>query len=353
MSSQDKSLNDICGMCCGILKPKFRVISTALGEDFNPPEGVDFFLDLNTVVTVLSTSNKFMSKLPFSENVEMHIISSILSILLHWKKFSRNMSNVRLFLIVNNMDISALAEKDVLKSYLSPFVNKMSGEKYKQFVYYWEEAIKRVEIILKYIPSMYCVRCDKFDSYVIPNIIDDYEHSGRHRVIVTGNPFFTNYVYMKNTHLIYSRYNGFKVQQLFDPIMIVQSVSKIDEEIMTTFIKNRVFYNILSEIIGDYDRGIIGLTQLGLSTFAADLLRAVERHEVPENPSSIESVLPVLKPTFHDYLRKVYPLVDIPSHTNLIKPSMIEKVKSNLIDLYDIDSVSKIQIEGMNLIELL
>ena len=135
--------------------------------------------------------------------------------------------------------------------------------------------------------------------------------------------------------------------------MIVQAVSKIDEDVMTTFIKNRVFYNILSEIIGDFDRGIIGLTQLGLSTFAADLLRAVERHEVPENPSSIESVLPVIKPTFHDYLRRAYPLVDIPSHTNMIKPSMIEKLKSNLVDLYDIDGLSQINVEGMNLLELL
>jgi hypothetical protein len=351
--SQDKSLNDVCGMCCGVLKPKFRVISTALGEDFNPTEGVDFFLDLNTVVSVLSGSNKFMTKLPFAENVEMHIISNILGILLHWKKFARNQNDARFFLMVNDTDISALAEKDTMKSYLTPYVNKMSKERNKQFVYYWNEAIKRVEIILKYIPSSYFIKCDKFDSYVVPNIMDDYEHSGRHRVIVTGNSFFTNYIYMKNAHIIYSRYNGFKVQQLFDPIMIVQSVSKIDEEIMSTFIKNRVFYNILSEIIGDFDRGIIGLTQLGLSTFAADLLRAVERHEVPENPASVESVLPVLKPTFHDYLRKAYPLVDIPSHTNLLKPSMIEKVKSDLVDLYDIDSLSKIQIEGMSLLELL
>jgi hypothetical protein len=341
------------GPVFGILKPKFRVISTALGEEFNPTEGVDFFFDLNTVVTALTGSKTFLSKLPFSEGCEMDIISHTLGILLHWKKFARNQNDARFFIIVNDMDISALAEKDTMKSYLSPFVNKMSNDRYKQFVYYWNEAVKRVEIILKYVPSAYFVRCDKFDSYVVPNIMDDYEHSGRHRVIVTGNPFFTNYVYMKNAHVIYSRYNGYKINQLFDPVMIVQAVSKIDEEVMTTFIKNRVFYNILSEIIGDYDRGIIGLTQLGLSTFAADLLRAVERHEVPENPSSVESVLPVLKPTFHDYLRKAYPLVDIPSHTKLIKPSMIEKVKSNLIDLYDIDGLAKIQVEGMNLLELL
>lgn len=353
MSTQDKSLKDVCGMCCGVLKPKFRVISTAVGEDFNPTEGVDIFFDLNTVATILSGSNKFMTKLPFSENVELHIISSILGILLHWKKFARNINDVRYFFIVNDMEISALTEKELMKSYLVPFVNKMGKERYKQFVYYWNEAIKRVEIILKYIPSAYFVKCDKFDSYIVPNIMWDYEHTNRQRLIITGNPFFTNYVYMKNTKLIYSRYNGFKVQQLFDPVMIVQSVSKIDEDIMSTFIKNRVFYNILSEIIGDFDRGIIGLTQLGLSTFAVDLLRAVEKREIPEDPSSIESVLPAIKPTFHDYLRKAYPLVDIPSHTNLLKPSTIEKVKSNLVNLYDVDALAKIQIEDFSLLELL
>lgn len=341
------------GPLFGMLKPKFRVISTALGEEFNPTEGVDFFFDLNSIVTALANSNKFLSKLPFSEGCEMDIISNTLGILLHWKKFARNLTDVRYFIIVNDMQISALAEKDAIKNYLTPFVKKMDGERYKQFVYYWNEAIKRIEIILKYVPSAYFVRCDKFDSYVVPNLMWDYEHTNRHRVIVTSNPFFTNYVYMKNAHILYSRYNGYKINQLFEPAMIVQAVSKIDEDVMTTFIKNRVFYNILSEIIGDFDRGIIGLTQLGLSTFAADLLRAVERHEVPENPSSIESVLPVIKPTFHDYLRRAYPLVDIPSHTNMIKPSMIEKLKSNLVDLYDIDGLSQINVEGMNLLELL
>ena len=278
------------GPLFGMLKPKFRVISTALGEEFNPPEGVDFFFDLNSIVTALANSNKFLSKLPFSDGCEMDIISNTLGILLHWKNFARNLTDVRYFIIVNDMDISALAEKDAIKNYLTPFVKKMSGERYKQFVYYWNEAIKRVEIILKYVPSAYFVRCDKFDSYVVPNLMWDYEHTNRHRVIVTSNPFFTNYVYMKNAHIIYSRYNGYKINQLFEPAMIVQAVSRIDEDVMTTFIRNRVFYNILSEIIGDFDRGIIGLTQLGLSTFAADLLRAVERHEVPENPTSIERI---------------------------------------------------------------
>lgn len=346
-------IGEVIGRISGILKPKFRVISTALGEDFNPVEGVDFFFDLNTMVSALRGSNKFQTKLPFSEGVEMDIISSILGILLHWKKFARNLSDVRYFLIVNDMDIPALAEKEVMKSYLSPFVNKISGDRFKQFVYYWNEAIKRVEIILKYVPSAYFVRCDKFDSYVVPNLLWDYDNSDRHRVIVTGDPFFTNYVYMKNSHIIYSRWGKNGMHQLFEPAMIVQSVSGIDEDIMSTFIRNRVFYNLLSEIIGDSDRGIIGLTQLGLTTIAADLLRAVERHEVPENPSSIESVLPVVKPMFHTYLRKSYPLVDIPSHTKLVKPSMIEDLKSKLIDLYDIDAFAKIKVKDMDLLELL
>lgn len=343
------------GPLTGSLKPKFKRISIALGEDFNPEHGVDFFFDLNTLVSTLMTSQKFLLKLPFAEEdaVVMDMIESILSILHHWKIYSRNISDKRFFFLFNDFEICAMAEQPVMKSYLSPYTHKIGGEKYNQLRYFWNEAIKRIEIILKYVPQSYFIHCDRFDSYVIPQLMWNYDEKERHRVIVTGSPFFTNYIYMKNTHVIYSRYGKNGMNQLDDPLMIVQAISKIDEEVMGTFIKNKVFYNLLSSIIGNFDRGIIGLTQLGLSSFAIDLLRSIEKYEIPNNPSSIESVLPAVKPTFHAYLRQVYPLVDIESHAQLVTPSMLEKVKSTMIDLYDIDSLSKLQAGSLNLIDLL
>lgn len=350
--NQDKSLNDVCGMCCGILKPKFRLISNVLGGEFAPPEGTDVFIDLNTAMTVLMGSNKVMTKIPFTSDFEMTLISNIFGIILHWKRFMRRKANTRIFAIVNDPENTALAEKDVQKTYLSPYTTKMAAERNKQFVYYWKEAIKKVEIILHYIPSIYLINCDKFDSYVVPNLpLSD--QNDRYKIIVTGNAFFTNYVNMPKTYVFYSRYTGYKVSQLTDPAMIVQAVSKIDEDIMATFIKNRVFYDILSAIIGDFDRGIIGISQYGITSFAADLLRAYERHEIPEDPSSLDSVLPALKSEFHDYLKKAYQLVDIPTHTKLIKPSMIEKVKSRMIDLYDLDGLAKIQVRDIDLLEFI
>lgn len=343
------------GPLTGSLKPKFKRISIALGEDFNPEHGVDFFFDLNTLVSSLMTSQKFLLKLPFADEdvVVKDMIESILSILHHWKIYARNIKDKRFFFLFNDFEICAMAEQPVMKSYLSPYVNKISNEKYNQLRYFWNEAIKMIEIILKYVPQSYFIRCDRFDSYVIPQLMWKYDEKERHRVIVTGNAFFTNYVYLKNTHVIYSRYGKNGMNQLDDPLMIVQAISKIDEDVMSAFITNKVFYNLLSAIIGNFDRGIIGLTQLGLSSFAIDLLRAIEKYEIPNNPSSIESVLPVVKPTFHKYLKQVYPLVDIESHAALVTPSMLEKVKSTMIDLYDIDSLSKIQFDGFNLLELL
>ena len=92
---------------------------------------------------------------------------------------------------------------------------------------------------------------------------------------------------------------------------------------------------------------------MGITSFAADLLRSVERSEIPSNPKNIESGLPIIQPGYHDYLRKAYPLVDIESHSRLIPQSMIEKVKSNMIDLFDIDGLSSLSVDGLNLMELL
>lgn len=332
-------------------KPKYRIITSILGEDFNPTNGVDIYLDLNSVINASASSKKFMNSLPFAEDVEEDIISSVLYIFKHWIDYSKRWKDSRIIMIVNSFEMAMLAEESQLKSYLFPYLHKFSNDRYKQFTYYWGEALRRVEIIMKYIPNCHLIRCNRFDSFIIPNVID--ETNKRKRIIVSGNALMTNYHYMPRTHIIYSRYKFTGMSQVSDPKMIVQSMTKIDDEIINTFAMNKVFYNTLNAIIGDYDRGLIGLTQLGISKFAATLLRAVEKHEIPDNPKSIETILPVINPSYHDYLKQSYPLVDIEQHTLLIPESMISNVKSKMVDLYDIDGLSSFTVKGLNLIELL
>ena len=337
----------------GLLKARFKVINAILGESFTPDGGVDIFIDLNTIVSALSSSQKFQNSLPFAEDVEQDIISSILMIIKHWKDYSKKWEDVRIFMFVNDFNIVPLPERNIINSYLVPMINKYQNDRFKQFVYYWNESIKRVEIILKYVPNSYIINCKTFDSYVIPNIIDDYSNNKRKRIIISGNPLLTNYHYMKDTYIIYTRYKHDGMCQVSDPITIVQSMTKVEDEIISTFTKNKVFYNILNAIVGDFNRGLIGLTQLGITKFATTLLRAVEKREIPENPMSIESVLPVIDTNYHDYLKKTYPLIDIETHSSLIPKSTIEKTKASMIDLYDIDGLRSLSINGLNLLELL
>ena len=143
------------------------------------------------------------------------------------------------------------------------------------------------------------------------------------------------------------------ISQLYDPLMIAQSISKIDDDVMKTFVTNKVFYNLLNVIIGDYDRGILGMTNIGISRFASDLLRNVEKGLIPTNPKTIESVLPAVEENFHQYIMKSYPLIDIKSHAELIPRSSIESIKSEqMIDMIDIDSLRQLSIDGVNLLEL-
>ena len=333
------------------LKLRYNVISTFLGEGFDPIKGFDIFIDLNVLVSALSTSAKFLNSLPFSDGdtVEKDIISNVLSVLKHWKIFSNKYNDVRIFLMVNDFEMVMLPEQDIIKSYMMPYVKKFEQERFAQLNYFWTEAIKRVEIILKYVPKSYMIRCNRIDNYILPTIIDDYSKNDRFRLIVSGSPLMTMYMLEPNTKVILSKFN----HQLSDPTMICQSVSNINDEIMETFIQNKVFYALLNSVIGDFDRGIIGITQMGISSFANDLLRSVERGEIPRDPKSIESVLPIMNPGYHDQLRKAYNLIDLNSHAQIIPPSLIEKIKSNMIDLYDIDGLQSLSIDGMSLIELL
>lgn len=342
------------GIISGLLKPKYKVISTILGELYEPTNGVDVYIDFNTFVQALSTYQKYLNYLPFAgEDVEVDLISSILMTLNHWKNFMKKWDRVRIIGMMNTFETKKLAEASHLKSYLVPHVNKFKNDRYQQFTYYMTEAIKKVQTILKYVPNMYFITCDEFDSYVLPNVLDDYEKSKRNRIIVSGNSLMTCYHYMPNTKVIYTKFRRTGMQQISDPLMIVQSITKVDEDIVNEFTKNRVFYNLLNVIVGDFDRGIVGMTQLGITTFAYNLLRGIEQNRIQPNPKSVESTLSVIDKVYHDYILKSYPLVDIDSHSNMVQQTSIQKIKSNMIDLIDIDGLRNLSIDGLNLLELL
>lgn len=335
------------------LKTRYAVISSFVGEEFiNSFSKLDIFIDLNTIIPVLGSSSKFLQSLPFAneDEIESDIIENTLTTLKHWKDWASNkFQEVRLFLMVNDFELGKLPEREVIKSYLAPYTNKYDSERYAQMNYYWTESMKKVEVVLKYVPNSYLIRCNSLDNYIVPNVIDDYKTNGRARLIISGAPMITTYMLEKDTKVILTKFN----HQLSDPTMIVQSVSNIDNDIMFTFIQNKVFYALLNAVIGDFGRGLIGITQLGISSFANDLLRAYERGDIPKDPKSIESVLPIVDPKYHDYLRKAYQLIDIDSHTRMIPASVIERLKASLVDLYDLDAFMKLKVGDLNLMELL
>jgi predicted translin family RNA/ssDNA-binding protein len=325
-----------------------------LGELYDAPNGLDIYIDFNTFVHALSKYQKYLNYLPFAgEDVEVDLISSILMTLNHWKNFAKKWDNVRIIGIMNAFKMTKVAESVQLKSYLIPHMHKFENERYTQFTYYMTEAIKKVQTILKYVPNMYFIASDEFDSYVIPNVLTDYEKTKRNRIVISGDSLMTGYHNMPNTKMIYAKFRRNSISQISDPMMIVQSITKVDEDIVGEFTKNKVFYDLLSIIVGDFDRGIVGMTQLGITTFAYNLLRGIEQNKIQANPKSVESTLKVIDSVYHDYILKSYPLVDIETHSKMIPQSSIQKMKSEMIDLIDIDGLRSLSIDGLNLLELL
>ena len=162
------------GPLTGQLKPKYKVISMALGETFMPSAyGVDIYIDLNSLLTTMASSRKFMNSLPFATNVQTDIVSGILQTFKHWKDYARKWHTVKIYMIVNDFNFERLNEHDVLKSYMLPFKHKFEHENMSQLSYYWNESINMVKTVLDYIPSGYLIKCNEFDSFVLPNILSD------------------------------------------------------------------------------------------------------------------------------------------------------------------------------------
>ena len=93
------------GVITGMLKTRYKVISTILGELYNPTKGLDIYLDFDTFVKSLSGYQKYLNYLPFSGNdVEIDLISSFLTTLNHWKNFAKKWDNVRIIGIMNSLN---------------------------------------------------------------------------------------------------------------------------------------------------------------------------------------------------------------------------------------------------------
>ena len=341
------------GVLTGSLKPKYRRITVTTGEGYVPTNGLDIFLDFNTFVRSMSSYKKLLNAMPFQDHMDTDMLASIITTFKHWKDYTRKWENVRIFGFVNDFEMAMVAEQKAMRSYLGPYINKFSNERFKQLVYYWNEAWKTASIIMNYVPGMYLIKTKRFDSYVIPEVIDDYKNNKRDRIIVSGNPLMTSYQFSERTMVLYSRFTREGMTQLSDPIAIAQSITKIDEDIMREFVQNKVCFNLLNAIVGDYERGIIGLPQTSITTTAYNLLKRIERHEIPENPKSVESILPAIDKKYHDYIKQAYPLIDVELHAQLVPQSMIEAVKTQMVDKYDIDGLNSITVEGINLLELL
>ncbi len=211
------------GYLTGLLKPKYRTITTVIGENYIPKDGLDVYIDLNTFVGVLSRNKNFLSSLPFSENVEEDLLSSMLTTLKHWKDYTRRWNDVRIFMMYNDFDIAPTDERSQLKAYLVSYNNKFQNERYQQMRYYWTEAVKIIEPLFDFLPKSYFIRCKRFDSFVVPELLS----GKRDKVIVTDNAMMTAYAFQQNTRVLYSCWRKQGTSQLSDPLMILQNLSLI------------------------------------------------------------------------------------------------------------------------------
>lgn len=342
------------GRLSGMVKPKYLIIKSLLGDEFDTSHGVDIFIDLNTFISSMLGSKNYLSSIPFNENVEADIVSSIIHIALHWKNFSRQWDDVKIYMIMNDYEHPTCCEQKQIKSYLHPYKDNVQSSRYDNLRYYMTEAINLTQKVLQFVPNIYLIKCKDFDSLVFPNVIKGYELNNRKRLIVTGNNMFTGYMFETNCRVIYSkcRHNG--ISQVYDPIMVAKSISKIDDDVISIFIKNKVFYNMLNVIVGDFDRGILGLNGLGISRIAADISRNYDKGLIPDNPKSYNTILDVIDKNFHSYISSAYPLVDLKSHSDMVKQSSIETIKTEqMIDNIDIDGLRQFSIDGVNLLELI
>lgn len=344
------------GPLTGMVKPKFAIIDAALkNNSYDNTSDLHVYVDLTDIIYRTLKHSKLINEMQFSEteqkNFDIIMAADILRIFHHWLLYinKRGVSG-KVVMIMNGYDMTKVVESEQSKLYL---INHRSRMANSSIVHkYWKSAISIVKKLVDYIPNCYFVDTNEFDAYTVPYILDN-DNKSCHKLIMTSAPIFTTYNMLPEYTVIVSKIRKSGIIHQFDNTEIIQSLTHVDEPMMSAFSRNRVFYNIILGIVGDESRSLLSIQiQISIMTLATNLLRNIEKGVISDRTQSVETVYSLMDERCTEYIKKVYPLIDLEQHSLMIKPSMIEKIKAGMIDIYDLEGCPQVQLGDLNLMEL-
>lgn len=335
------------GVCAGNYMLKWALLDQHIHQHpirIQPMDEINVFINLEGVLQNLAMQKGLNTYVAFNkQKFVIELESSILNLIANYRMyFKKEKCFPKLYFYITSLDENNQQMKVYNKYYRDFYHNqymnnpsfKLAGEVLKSIV------LPEIKLILLYVPGCYYLESDTFDSSIIPQVVSTLS-SGKN-VIITGDIFDTLYSFNPNFLPIYIKryYSNFSVFSSIEDI--VRSIVKGESPFDLSIFNSEMYYRLLLSIKGSKTRNIKSAKGFGYGKFMNIISEGIKNDIVLRDFESINSIIDLFPDQYKEDIKIAFQCTSIENQFNLLGDSDIEKIKSQIVDKIDIQSVESL-----------
>lgn len=284
---------DPFSVCFNILKLKYKDYDESLTTKnyLVPNDKVNVFINFETVLKHLSMITDLEKKLIIEREFETILISNILNLIGHYKRFFVNNGlDTRVYLYHTDLSSYEFNQYKYNDEYRTYYLVKYNDN--PKFIYL-TEALKNkilpdVKTYCEFIPNVYYISAKNIEGSLVPYIIGK-EDKNRKNLIISGEFFDTQYSLLPNyvNHYIH-RGPGYNEVVSSVPEYL-RLITKKDKEVLKPFIdiySNHSMYCALQSVMGDRNRSIDGINGIGFANLYRQIKEGISSNKIQPTTTS-------------------------------------------------------------------
>lgn len=309
--------------------------------NIKPGDDINLFINFESILNNLFNYKNINSLLVYhKQDLVIEIESSVLNLVANYKSyFHKEKCNVKVYLYYTDLKSDNQQMMVYNKYYRTYYQNK-----YKQNPKFrnvgeviLDIVIPELELIMSYIPNIYFIKSNNFDSSLIPEIISRFDNIKN--IIISGDIFDTLYMFNPNfINLFIKR----KYQNLFigtNVDEIIQYIIKDESPFDLNIFKSEMYFRLLLSINGSIIRNI--KTNKGFNyNYIIKLLKdGVDKGIILRDFNSLSSIIDIFPEKYKEDIKSAFQCMSIENQYGLLNQIDIDNIKSQIIDKIDIVSV--------------
>ena len=328
------------GISAGSLMIKWKTLDNIIKQSNLTLDetSVNVFINFESILNnITNMRNLIRSIVNFKKDFVLELESSILNLVANYRSYFRHLhTDTKIFLYYTDLTSKEQQMRIYKKYYRTFYFNKYNNNPQFRDVMrvVRSNVIKEIKLIIDYIPSVYLIKTNDFDSFLIPLIFQEEKN-----VIITSDIFDSLYYFKSNflPIIIRRKYNNMKILSSSEDVSI--ELTNESDLIKTNIFSSELYYRFLLTAEGSKIRNINSIKELGYKRLIELLNDGISRGIVLKDFSSLSSIIELFPDKYRKELEENFKCVSLDNQYDMLTDADIASIKDQVIDKIDVVSI--------------